>query len=231
MTVPRVAVSLLAFTVSLLMLPVIVGAAPEPRLGGVEAAMRLDLDRNAVALSANPSDMTLRHERLRLLHALSIEEASLLDSARIELEVLSREVPESRSLWTAYAGALHVVEARHASWPHERAQFLRRGLAMLDSAVNEKGDDVEIRHLRLVSGYYLPAVLGRRGEVREDFGVLARLLPAAQPEYPGLWFVTTTDFVLEHGSLGRTTRKRLLEARQKAASGKESLLPAVPGID
>jgi hypothetical protein len=118
---------------------------------------------------------------------------------------------------TAYSGALTTLRAKHGSWPPARLRHMRQGLAVMDAVVRAHPDHPEVRYLRLMSCYYLPAVLGRTWSVRDDFAALARLLPSARGHYPPDLYAAITRFVLDHGS-PTAPQRRALEAAL-AASG------------
>lgn len=195
-----------------------------------EARARRELTRIETEMRGQPENLDLQLQRLRILHPLSVQDAALLPvsrSARDQAERTVRENPgtalqskqrgaEPLNLLLAYAGALDVVEARHAFWPRARLEPLERGLPRLDSAVQRDPDNAEIRYLRLTSSYYLPFFLGRKWSVREDFKALAELLPRARDAYPAEWYAAITDFVLEKGDLGERERSRLQRARREA---------------
>jgi hypothetical protein len=119
---------------------------------------------------------------------------------------------------TAYGGALATLRAKHGSWPPARLRHLREGLAVMDAVVAAHPDHPEVRYLRLMSCYYLPGVLGRGASVREDFAVLARLLPGARGEYPPELYAAIARFVLRHGNPAAGER-RALEAALEASGG------------
>ena len=87
---------------------------------------------------------------------------------------------------------------------------------MIDRVIARHPDHAEARYLRLMSCYYLPGVLGRKWSVREDFGELARLLPAEREHYPAPLYAAIVRFVLEEGGLP-AEQKRPLEAALAAA--------------
>ncbi|CAA9299314.1 MAG: hypothetical protein AVDCRST_MAG89-343, partial [uncultured Gemmatimonadetes bacterium] len=119
---------------------------------------------------------------------------------------------------TAYDGALATLRAKHGSWPPARLLHLRQGLAVMDAVVAAHPDHPEVRYLRLMSCYYLPAILGRGASVREDFTALARLLPGARGEYPPELYAAITRFVLRHGT-PTAAQRRALEAVLEAPGG------------
>ncbi|HEX2613383.1 MAG TPA: squalene/phytoene synthase family protein, partial [Fibrobacteria bacterium] len=197
------------------------GGQDAGNMGDAETTARRELAMTEKALRENPAgpglaDLLMR--RLRLLHALSVQDERLLAparAARAEAEAALGASP----LLLAYRGALEVVEARHGFWPRERLEPLKRGLPLLDSAVRLDPDQAEIRYLRLTSGYYLPFFLGRKPQVREDFAALSRLLPGVSRDFPPAWYAAVTGFVLDKGNLSPRDRERLRRARDAAAGG------------
>jgi phytoene synthase len=212
----------------LLLLLLLAGAASA--LGvDTETAVRRELTRIETELRGQPQNLDLQLQRLRILHPLSVHDATLLPvtrAARLQvLRTTEQQTSRTRSSGTyhqtlalllAYEGARDVVEARHAFWPRDRMEPLKRGLPRLDSAVRRDPDNAEIRYLRLTSSYYLPFFLGRKWSVREDFKALAGLLPGVRTAYPAEWYVAITNFVLEKGNLDESDRTRLRRARAEA---------------
>jgi len=109
----------------------------------------------------------------------------------------------------AYEGALITLRAKHNLWPPTRLRHLREGLAILDESVAHEPAHAEVRYLRLLSCYYLPAILGRGDSVREDLAALAELLPAAAEQFPPNLYRTMVRFVLETGGLEPHERAEL----------------------
>jgi 15-cis-phytoene synthase len=191
-----------------------------PRAEALQLAKR-DLAAVDAALKKNGDSLALRHDRLRLLHALSVSESELLPEAMTEWNRLA-----SRSEWSpirnpllqAYRGAFEVVRAKHALWPGTKMRHLEAGLPALDSAVQAFPHDVEARYLRLVSCYYLPFFLGRKASVREDFAALAESLPKVSDSLPAAWYVGICRFVLTRADLSESTRSQLLQAYHRMAA-------------
>ncbi len=145
-------------------------------------------------------------EQLRSCYLDAVEDETAIDEGLALVEQFGREDPLSR----AYGAALIVLRAKHAFWPHHKMQHLRRGLPVLDALVAEHPDNVEIRYLRLLSGYFLPGFLGRRDEVRADFDTLARLLPAARHSFPPDLYRDMAGFVMSRGALSEKDRRRFV---------------------
>lgn len=146
-----------------------------------------------------------RLEQLRALYLEAVNDRQALDDG---LELAATAVPKSAVI-EAYEGAFKVLKAKHAFWPFRKMAHLNDGLPILDSLVSANPDHVEIRYLRLMSCYYLPGFLGRKGSVQEDFEALSRLLPDAVDAFPPTLFEDMVRFVLEEAETDEPTRARL----------------------
>jgi hypothetical protein len=183
-------------------------SAPQEREGDYAKGLA-ELDRAENALRAHPDSLPLRFDRLRILYVLGIKDEAHLDSAEADWRTLSRAGrPQDGALLLAYAGALQVGRAKHGFDFRRKWERLKSGLPLLDSAVSLAPDQPEVRYLRLVSNYYLPFFMGRRAKVKEDFTVLARLLPLTAA-YPDRWLRNVGRFVLEKGNLEAEESARL----------------------
>ena len=131
-------------------------------------------------IAHDPYDVSLRLERLGILHVIGVEERPYLDEGDAEIErirILSdQEDMALHATLTAYTGAYEVVRAKHANWPFHKLGHVKDGLGYLDLAVRARPDDPVIRFLRLTSCAPLPFFLGRGDTVQEDARALAALL-------------------------------------------------------
>jgi hypothetical protein len=139
---------------------------------------------------------------VRKLYIAAVDGEEALDRGLAEVRIARVRAGEDARLHTtlrAYEGALITLRAKHGTWPPRRLQHLQEGLSILDEVVKIDPSNAEARYLRLMSCYYLPAILGRRGTVREDFAALATLLPAVRGDYPPSTFNAIATFVLKEG--------------------------------
>jgi hypothetical protein len=158
---------------------------------------------------------------LRQTYFAAVEDENAIARGLHALEQIrsSGAVPDAgagTALLQAYEGALVTLRAKHAVWPPTRLRHLRDGLVLLDASVASEPDHPEIRYLRLLSCYYLPAILGRKESVREDFAVLSRVLPAARDAFPPELYRPMVVFVLDNGEMDARSRlalRRALENR------------------
>ena len=150
-------------------------------------------------------------ETLAELRALYIEAGDrreAIDDAQALIDRLQPEV-KAEPVVEAFGGAFEVVRAKYSFWPFSKLKHVRHGLPVLDRLVEDHPDDVEIRFLRLVSCYYLPGIMGRKGTVRADLSELCDLLPAARGEFPQPWFRRMVSFVLGSPDIEPSSRIEL----------------------
>jgi hypothetical protein len=162
-------------------------------------------------------------QRVRQLYLSAVQDASAIGRGMRALrEVRAAGAVRAGSgldaALTAYDGALATLRAKHGTWPPARLRHLHEGLAVMDAVVAAHPHHPEVRYLRLMSCYHLPAVRGRGASVREDFAALARLLPEARGEYPPELYAAITRFVLRHGNPAAGQR-RALEAALAESGG------------
>jgi hypothetical protein len=153
-------------------------------------------------------------DRLRTMYFAAVESAPAVDEALVEIgrmRSLGEGTTDPRLFATldAYEGALITLRAKHGFWPNRRLQHLNDGLRILDRVVGSDPDLVEARYLRLMSCYYLPPILGRRHSVRDDFAVLARLLPTHGGAFAPDLFESMVRFVLDEGDPGEAAARAL----------------------
>jgi hypothetical protein len=161
------------------------------------------------SLAAQPGDPL---PEMRELYYAAVERASAIDPAMERAESLRAEAApgsELEAVLAAYAGAVTTLRAKHGHWPPSRLRHMRNGLATLDSVVAAHPALAEPRYLRLMSCYYLPAILGRTGSVREDFDALAVLLPGERGRIPAELHAAIVRFVVEHGDIPEGRRREL----------------------
>lgn len=164
------------------------------------------------ALALDPSDRELGLRRLGALYLVGVQQKRAVETGLAALDSLPPDPQASDDAAAlAYRGAFTVLLGKHAFWPHHKLGHVRKGLGMLDRAVESMPASARIRYLRLMSGYYLPGLFGRGDEVRADFSALATLLPDAAAEFTPRLHAEIVRFVLENG--------RLTDAEREALSG------------
>ncbi len=167
---------------------------------------------SAVSLPRAPADAAL--DAVRRLWELGVDEERAVDAGLEAIGALRerrRPAPSSRLdlVLRAYAGSFTALRGKHGGWPPARLRALRDGFALMDSAVAEAPEAAEIRYIRLLSGFHLPGILGRKGEVAQDMAALIRLLPTSAGAFAPDLFPRVVTFVLENGDPPPERRKAL----------------------
>lgn len=201
-------------TVLVFLLPLV--APPVPQLSAQAPAVRpfepgwpgvVGVEHHAGRLKAEDDRLrALREDYFEAVENASAVEGVLEDAERLRNEA---HAPPTGAKAEAYRGAGLTLRAKHGWWPPSRLRHLNEGFAVLDSVVAEHPEMVEPRYLRLMSGFYLPGILGRGDVVEKDFAALARLLPHAKGEYPGELYAAMVRFVRAWDSISRRDRERL----------------------
>jgi hypothetical protein len=111
-------------------------------------------------------------EAKRLFFAAVDGDPSSLDRAANVLEAL-RAGGDARPQVTAYAGAVRLLSAPRARLPWEMGRRTREGIELMDRAVAEAPDDLEVRALRGLSYYRMPGFIGRGGMAADDLAAVA----------------------------------------------------------
>jgi hypothetical protein len=79
-------------------------------------------------------------------------------------------------LLEAYAGILHALKAKHVFSPFSKISHLRKGLRLLNHAVESAPAHFEVRFLRFSLLHNIPSFLGYRDALRHDTEAVFTLL-------------------------------------------------------
>lgn len=95
-------------------------------------------------------------------------------------EQLLTQKPDNPIL-IAYIGSLHLLESGRTLAVWRRGKLAKDGLAALDRAVSLAADDPEVRFLRAISTYHLPAFFQREQQAAADLKWVAEHVSEAVP--------------------------------------------------
>ncbi len=110
-----------------------------------------------------PPSAQLRLREAKTLYLRAVDEdAKARDRAGTLLTHLAEEYPEHATI-QAYLGSIRLLEARSTWLLWRKYQLSKEGLTFLDTAVAQAPEDLEIRFIRGVTTYHLPAA-GQRSE-------------------------------------------------------------------
>jgi hypothetical protein len=168
------------------------------------------------AAAQNP-DGVLREvrEEVGALWLLAVDDAASVQTGLDAVAALRPTVPDGKAalLLQGYEGSFLALRAKHGGGPRARLRNLREGFDRMDRAVEQAPASAELRYIRLMSGFYLPGIFGRRAVVEEDLAALAQLLPESRDAFPPELFPVVVEFVLEHGTHTPSERARLEELK------------------
>ncbi len=108
-------------------------------------------------------DDLLEFSRVKFKQALQNEQEA------IGLDNKLRDITVQQPLLYAYKGSTKVILANHTIWPYKKLSLVKEGLSIINSAVDAKKTDAEIRLLRFNIEDHIPDFLGLKTHVQEDY--------------------------------------------------------------
>jgi tetratricopeptide (TPR) repeat protein len=69
-------------------------------------------------------------------------------------------------------GSVLTMKARDALWPTTRLNYVKAGNRQMDAAVTMAPQDAQVRFMRAVNNFHMPAIMGREEIVQEDLAWL-----------------------------------------------------------
>ncbi len=88
------------------------------------------------------------------------------------MKKLLETTTEKDPLVTAYRGAAQTIEAIYVFWPLKKLDYLKEGLAVIASAINQEPNNLEIRYIRFSIVSNVPGFLGFGKLLDEDKPVI-----------------------------------------------------------
>lgn len=90
------------------------------------------------------------------------------DSAMALMDRLATISKTDKKVWVAYKGAAMALMAKYIKVNPERKQMFREGIQLLEYAISEEPDNIEIRCLRLSIQENTPKFLRYHSNIEED---------------------------------------------------------------
>ncbi|GJQ61885.1 MAG: hypothetical protein SCALA702_09380 [Melioribacteraceae bacterium] len=136
-------------------------------------------------------------ETLRLKYYSAVENEDSVSIFEEHLNTLSKEYGESNII-TAYEGALFAVKSKHAFWPFSKLTYLKDSMRLLDKAVTNSPENLEIRFIRFSILHYVPDFLGWNEEKNADKDmIVSLLLDGSYDNIPSELVLGITNFLIE----------------------------------
>lgn len=114
-------------------------------------------------------------ERLELRN--SFQQCLNMEKTESFLEKMNLQQNASAIL-TGYKGAATGLQAKYSSNPYKKYNFCKKGLSLIDNAIESDPLDLELRYLRLILETNIPGFLGMNHHVQGDKNVIMKGISA-----------------------------------------------------
>jgi hypothetical protein len=138
--------------------------------------------------------------KARLLFYSSLDNEAYLSKALDLFEMLRQDTLYAERA-QVYIGALTAVKAKYDFWPHTKLKHVKRGLSIMEKAINENPNDIEALFIYASTCYHLPAFFKRKDDAQRQFRQIAELLPGHLHLYPADLIKNVIAFISQHGNL------------------------------
>ncbi len=128
-------------------------------------------------LAANTPAADSLLQQGRTLYHLSVDDKDMVRPALHIFEEIQNRFPELKGKAMCYIGSLYALKGKHAFWPFRKLSWVKKGLAVMDSALQYAPDDIEIRFIRGSTMFFLPSFFDREHDALQDFHRILALLP------------------------------------------------------
>ena len=146
--------------------------------------------------------------------------AAIENKKRIEptialLKRIGQMEPKYTGRTQVYIGSLIALRGKHAFLPHTKLKWAKRGLAIMDSGLQESPNDIEALFIHGTTCYYLPFFFRRGDDAQRDFREILKLMPQHMDTYDLKLITNVVAFLLEHAKLTRDEHVYLLAIKDK----------------
>jgi hypothetical protein len=132
------------------------------------------VEQRRAVLAASPQDAEAQQSLASALYYLGVAEdqAKPLKEAE-QLFARLHDADPDDALVRAYLGSLALKKAKRVWAPWKKGELSKRGIMLLDAAVEAAPEDPHVRFVRAATTYHLPKEFERRDQTRADFAWLA----------------------------------------------------------
>ena len=132
--------------------------------------------------------------------------AAIEDKKRIKptialLKRIGQMEPKYTGRTQVYIGSLIALRGKHAFLPHTKLKWAKRGLAIMDSGLQESPNDIEALFIHGTTCYYLPFFFRRGDDAQRDFRKILKLMPQQMDTYDLKLITNVIAFLLENAKL------------------------------
>lgn len=120
-----------------------------------------------VAIVGNAQDLN----EIRKQYPLAVENTEIAEKLNDELtSITESSTPELQ----AYKGAVLTLKAKFAKSRKDKTEFFKRGVALIESAVEAASSNIEIRYIRMGVQENSPKFLGYHKNIEADKGFILK---------------------------------------------------------
>jgi len=112
----------------------------------------------------------------RQLYYLAVKNEENLNQAIEIFSQISKEEPSMKQLSNIYIGSLTMIKGKHAFWPHQKIDYVNEGLKIMDLAIKEEPNNIEMLFIYGSSCYYLPFFFNKKDLAINKFKKIINLL-------------------------------------------------------
>ncbi|MEX0274936.1 MAG: hypothetical protein AB3N16_11210 [Flavobacteriaceae bacterium] len=124
-----------------------------------------------------------------------------------ELFVSLEQSAKRDALTLAYKGAIYTIRAKFTKPIKKKKSLVREGIALLEQALENDGDNIEIRCLRLSVQEHLPKFIKYHGHIGEDKEfILAHFAEITSKDLKAF----LREYVLQHSKVFNDSEKQLV---------------------
>jgi len=132
--------------------------------------------------------------------------AAIEDKKRIEPTIalfkrIGQVAPKYTGRTQVYIGSLIALRGKHAFLPHTKLKWAKRGLAIMDSGLQKRPNDIEALFIHGTTCYYLPFFFRRGDDAQRDFNEIIKLMPQQMDTHDPKLIRNVVAFLLEHAKL------------------------------
>ncbi len=142
---------------------------------GSYATMTIKTPATTVELNS-PADPS---QKARLIFESAAQGKEIGPQAEADLEELIQQGALSNPILQrvlTYKAAAALLQARDSLWPFSKVKHARRGLNLLDQAVKDAPEDLQVRFVRLNCSLPLPHFLKDKSKILADLSSMIQLL-------------------------------------------------------
>lgn len=143
----------------------------------------------------------------RRLFALSIEDKEHIHPAVDLFKKISKDDRRLHDRALAYLGGLYTIKAKHAFFPFDKLRLAKKGLSILDEALSQSPDDIEVLFVHGTICHNLPGLFKRHDDARRDFNKIIELLPEKMHQYDRHFIMDVLDFLNNEIDLNKEEQK------------------------